>query len=96
MEKPPMEEEAVCRWIIDAVARYARVSAATLNAGTAFEDTGLSSLAAVMLSGELSDALGVDIDPMITWDHRTIGEAARAICERFGSTSAGLGETRRG
>jgi acyl carrier protein len=85
--EPPRNEEAVCRWLIEAVARYARVNATTLSPRTAFQDAGLSSMAAVMLSGELSDLLGVDIDPLITWDHPTIGEAAQAICHGLASGS---------
>jgi acyl carrier protein len=76
-----IDEAVLCNWLIGAVARYARVSESTVSAGTAFQEAGLSSLAAVMLSGELSDAFGIEVDPMLTWDYPTIGEVARAIAQ---------------
>jgi acyl carrier protein len=76
-----IDEAALCRWLIAAVARYARVSEASVSAGTAFQEAGLSSLAAVMLSGELCDEFGIEVDPMLTWDYPTIGEVARAISQ---------------
>ena len=77
----PIDEAALCNWLIAAVARYARVSEASVSAGTAFREAGLSSLAAVMLSGELCDEFGIEVDPMLTWDYPTIGEVARAIAQ---------------
>jgi acyl carrier protein len=74
-------EERICHWLVEAVARHCEVAASAVNASTAFVDVGLSSMAAVMLSLEVSEALGVDVDPMLTWDHPTIGEAARAIAK---------------
>ena len=74
-------EEALCRWMIDAVSRIARVDAATVGPATSFEDLGLSSLAAVTLTTDLSDAFGIEVDALITWDYPTIGEVARAISD---------------
>ena len=48
---------------------------------TAFEDLGLSSMVAVTLATDLSEAFGIEVDALITWDYPTIGAAARAISE---------------
>lgn len=85
----PLTEEALVKWMIEAVARLTRVNAASLDADTAFEDVGLSSMAAVSLVSELSDAFGIEVDALVTWDHPTIGGAARAICEGLAEGGAG-------
>jgi acyl carrier protein len=77
--KKTISEQLLCTWMIDAVARLARVDPTSLGPATAFEDLGLSSLAAVTLTAELSDAFGVEVDALVTWDYPTIGEVARAI-----------------
>jgi acyl carrier protein len=79
MTKQPLTEEALCTWMIGAVARLARVEVAQVRDSTSFEDLGLSSLAAVTLAAQLGDAFGVDVDPLVTWDYPTIGEVARAV-----------------
>lgn len=76
-------EQAIRAWIIGAVAQIARVDAASLGPETAFEDLGVSSLAALTLATELSDRFGVDVDPLVAWDYPTIGEVARAIFSRL-------------
>ena len=75
-------EESLCRWLIDAVARYVRIRASLLQPNTSFQEVGLSSIAAVSLSAEMSDEFGIEVDPMVTWEHPTIGEVARVIFER--------------
>jgi acyl carrier protein len=74
-----VDEQALVDWLIAAVARYARVAPSTVTAQTGFQEVGLSSLAAVMLSGELCDHFGIDVDPLVTWDYPTIAEVAHAI-----------------
>ncbi|MGA3120527.1 MAG: acyl carrier protein [Polyangiaceae bacterium] len=77
--KMPPTEEALREWMIAAVARLARVDVATVGPATAFEDLGLSSLVAVTLASELSDAFGIEVDALITWDYPTIGAVAQAL-----------------
>jgi acyl carrier protein len=74
-----LTEEVLCRWIIRNLARLARIDAARLGPETAFAELGLSSLAAVTLATDLSDAFGIDVDALVTWDYPTIGQVARAI-----------------
>lgn len=75
----PVTEQSLCDWMIGALGRIVRVDAATLGPATAFEDLGLSSLAAVTLATDLSDAFGIEVDALVTWDYPTIGEVAEAI-----------------
>jgi polyketide synthase 13 len=74
-------EEVVQEWMIQAVARHARLRPTEVGVDTAFEEVGLTSLAAVSLAAELSDAFGIEVDALVAWDHPTIGKAARAIVE---------------
>jgi acyl carrier protein len=76
-----ISEESIRQWLVEAVARYVRVDVTRVRPTMAFEDIGLSSLAAVSLSAELSDAFGIDVDPLLTWEYPTIAEAARAIAQ---------------
>jgi acyl carrier protein len=77
--KEPATEAALCDWMIRTLARQARVDASTLGPETAFEEVGLSSLAAVSLAADLSEHFGIEVDALVTWDYPTIGEVARAI-----------------
>jgi acyl carrier protein len=79
MAEETPSEETLCRWIIRAVARMARVDVSALRPTTAFEDLGLSSLAGVTLAAELSDHFGIEVDALVTWDYPTIGEVAQAL-----------------
>jgi acyl carrier protein len=77
--KLPPTEESLCQWMIAAVARLARIDVRSVGPATAFEDLGLSSMVAVTLATDLSEAFGIEVDALITWDYPTIGAAARAI-----------------
>jgi acyl carrier protein len=79
--KLPPTEESLCQWMIVAVARLARIDVRSVGPATAFEDLGLSSMVAVTLATDLSEAFGIEVDALITWDYPTIGAAARAISE---------------
>jgi acyl carrier protein len=75
----PVTEESICSWLIEAVARYVRVEASAVTPNTAFEEVGLSSLAAVTLSAEMADFFEIEVDPLVTWEHPTIAETAGAV-----------------
>jgi acyl carrier protein len=79
-ERQPVSEDALCRWMIEAIARLIHVEPSSLGPASAFEDLGLTSLAAVRLAAEISDAFGIEVDALVTWDYATIGEVAQAIC----------------
>lgn len=74
-------EDALCTWMIEAIAGLLHVEPSCLGPTSAFEEMGLTSLAAVRLAADLSDAFDIEVDALITWDYATIGEVARAICE---------------
>lgn len=78
-DRLPLTEDALCTWMIDTIAGLLRIDPSSVSASSAFEDLGLTSLAAVRLAAELSDAFGVEVDALIAWDYATIGEVARAI-----------------
>jgi acyl carrier protein len=80
-------EDALCRWIIRTLARLVRIDASRLGPETNFAELGLSSLAAVTLAADLSDAFGIDVDALVTWDHPTIGGVARAIVSGAAASS---------
>jgi acyl carrier protein len=79
-----LSEELICQRLIEVVARYAGLPTSALAPGTAFAEVGISSRAAVIMTTELSDEFQIEIDPLLTWEHPTIAEAARAIACALG------------
>jgi acyl carrier protein len=79
-----LSESSLTAWLGTTVARLARIDPSLVGPTSAFDDLGLSSLAAVTLTAELSQAFGIEVDPTITWDYPTIGEVARALAARAG------------
>jgi acyl carrier protein len=69
--------------VVSTVARLARVDVSFVRPETSFEELGLDSLAAVTLTAELADELGIALDPALTWDFPTVEEAIAALLDRF-------------
>lgn len=76
----------VSNWICDYVGRVLGVPPERIDTGAPFERLGLDSATAVALIGDLEDWLGIELSPVLAYDHPTIsrlseylaGEARRA------------------
>jgi polyketide synthase 13 len=68
-------------WIIAWLSRELKVARERLSPGEQFVNLGMSSRQAVMLSGELEDWLGRELDPALVWDHPTICALAESLAK---------------
>ncbi|MEM9186755.1 MAG: beta-ketoacyl synthase N-terminal-like domain-containing protein, partial [Planctomycetota bacterium] len=68
--------EELVAWLIDKIAQRRGIAPDTIDPAQPFASYGLDSLAAVRLSGELSDKLGRDVPPTLAYDYPTPRQAA--------------------
>ena len=74
---PPVIDEASIRsWLIDAISTRLKADPKTLRTDVMFDEYGLDSVAAVSLSGSLSEWLGRDLPGTLLYDYSTINELA--------------------
>jgi acyl carrier protein len=59
-------------WIVRWLSKELKVPEDRLSPSQPFVNLGMSSRQAVMLSGDLEDWLGRELDPALVWDHPTI------------------------
>jgi acyl-CoA synthetase (AMP-forming)/AMP-acid ligase II/acyl carrier protein len=82
----PMSPEEVDRlaerietWLLDWLQRRAEVPVAELDRDKPLADYGIDSLAAVELSHELENWLGIELTPVLAWNHPTAALLARYL-----------------
>ena len=68
--------DEISRWLVRWVAAELGSDPSSVDVGAPFVNLGLSSRQAVVLSGELEEYLGRELEPSITWDHPTIERLA--------------------
>lgn len=59
-------------WIVGWLSKELKIPKDRISPGEPFVNLGMSSRQAVMLSGDLEDWLGRELDPALAWDHPTI------------------------
>jgi len=92
----PMSPEEVDRlaerietWLLDWLMRRAEVSAAELDRDKPLADYGIDSLAAVELSQELESWLGIELTPVLAWNHPTAAMLARYLAGESARAAGG-------
>jgi acyl carrier protein len=92
----PMSPEEVDRlaerietWLLDWLTRRAEVPASELDRDKPLADYGIDSLAAVELSQELEGWLGIELTPVLAWNHPTAAMLARYLAGETGRKAAG-------
>jgi acyl carrier protein len=75
----PETSERIQGWIVSRLARLLGVKPEEIGVDDPLSDYGLESVEAIALSGELSDLLGRQLSPTLTWDHPTIADLARFL-----------------
>ncbi|WP_257159845.1 polyketide synthase Pks13 [Corynebacterium cystitidis] len=95
-----MTEQELAEWILNWVSQATSVPVAELDVNKPLESFGLASRDAVVLSGELENLLGRQLDPTIAYEHPTIAALAdylingrdhdqpRAIVREYARTTA--------
>lgn len=65
----PLSVSEIELWILARIAELTGEQPGTYGPGTEFADVGLSSMDAVVLTGELQDGLGRPLSPTLAWDY---------------------------
>ncbi len=65
-------KQEVQAWMIDYLVKLLMLDRARIDVNDTFESYGLDSAAMVGMTGDLSDWLNVEIDPVIAYDHPSI------------------------
>lgn len=63
------------------IADHVKIEVNDLDPARDLDEIGLSSLEAVIISGELEDEFEMEIDPMIMFENKTINEVAEKIMQ---------------
>ncbi|MFH0241284.1 acyl carrier protein [Streptomyces sp. HK10] len=78
----PLTAEAVQKWLLEKVAHKLGVKPAEVDPEQYFDEFDLDSTEALVLSGELEDWLGFELETTALWYHPTIAQLARYIAEK--------------
>ena len=92
-----LDEAALRHWLVDYLVTNIGCSPDEIDFDASFNDLGVGSRDAVVLSGELSELLGRPISPVEFWQYPTINALARFLDRaRTRIRSRGGGEPRSG
>jgi len=73
--------DQVSEWLVDKIATRLRVAPEQVDTTKYFDEFGLDSMEALMLSAELEKWLGFELEPTALWYHPTIPDLAGYISE---------------
>jgi acyl carrier protein len=76
------DASAVEAWIVAWLAKELRVDAGAIDPREPLVNLGLGSRQAILLTGDLSDWLGLDLDPSLAWEHPTIERLAVFVAQQ--------------
>ncbi|WP_222535578.1 acyl carrier protein [Pedobacter polysacchareus] len=76
---PELNKIYLVELLITKIADHVEIEIDSIDPAKNLDEIGLSSLHAVIISGELEDALEIEIDPMIMFENKTINEVADKI-----------------
>lgn len=85
----PLTTEAVQEWLVEKVAYKLGVTSAEVNPDQYFDEFDLDSTEALVLSGELENWLGFELETTALWYHPTIAELSRYIAGKKAGNAAG-------
>lgn len=78
----PLTAEAVQEWLLEKVAFKLGVAPSEVDPEQYFDEFDLDSTEALVLSGELEDWLGFELETTALWYHPTIAQLSRYIAEK--------------
>lgn len=85
---PTQREQSIQDWLVNRLAEWLAMDAREISILEPFASYGLSSIAAVSLSGELSDWLGIELSPILAYEYPTVERLARHLAEQIERTTA--------
>ncbi|BAZ49187.1 hypothetical protein NIES4103_17980 [Nostoc sp. NIES-4103] len=68
-------------WLVQYLSELLEISSEKIDAKNTFERYGLDSSAAMVLTGDLGDWLGKELDPTLVYDYPTIAALAEHLAE---------------
>ena len=74
-----LQQDRIQNWLIENLAQRLGVPTSQIDVNEPFASSGLSSVAAVSLSADLEDWLGIKLSPTIVYDYPNIAELARYL-----------------
>ncbi|WP_316840662.1 acyl carrier protein [Pedobacter gandavensis] len=78
---PELNNTEIIELLRAKIADHVKIEIDQVDPARNLDEIGLSSLQAVIISGELEDVLEVEIDPMIMFENKTINEVAEKIMQ---------------
>jgi len=75
-------QAALQDWIVSWLVQRGGIDAAEIDVERRFDEHGLDSLLAIRLIGDLEDNCGVELTPVVAWEHPTISGMSRLIAAR--------------
>lgn len=84
-------QQQIQTWMIDYLAKLLMLDRARIDVTDTFESYGLDSAAMVGMTGDLSDWVGIEIDPVIAYDHPTIDALSAQVVALLGGAAAPVG-----
>jgi acyl carrier protein len=74
-------------WLAERVAFYLEEPRHTIDPDASLLEMGFDSVYAMTLSGDVEEQFGLELEPTIAWDHRTVAELAVAISSELSLSS---------
>lgn len=73
------DTQSIISFLTEKVSHYSKVPVSELTPDRSLEDIGLSSLDIVMISGEIEDEFGIEVEPTDIFESKTISEVADKV-----------------
>lgn len=71
--------EVIRQWLVSRVAFYLELPESAVDPDAGLVEMGFDSVYALTLSGDVEDEFGLELEPTIAWDHRTVNALAARV-----------------
>ncbi|MBV6701503.1 acyl carrier protein [Kitasatospora aureofaciens] len=68
-------------WLLDRIALYLKRPAESIDPTVPLAEYGLDSVCALSLCGDLEDEFGLEVEPILLWDHPTVESLTAHLAE---------------
>jgi acyl carrier protein len=82
-DKLPGDKDSIQNWLVDNLARSLGVSSDQVDTRVSLERYGLDSARAIEITGDLSNWLGIGVNPELFYDYPTIEKATNHLVEEL-------------
>lgn len=85
-----IDNEAIRRWLLAEIEDLLSIDAQELAVDQPLVNYGLSSMTGMILSGDIEQWLGIELDPSVAWEYPTIESLANYLAEQIESRKPAL------